>query len=118
MRDECVGEVEQRHPPLVLGVHVSPVVQEELHHSHAVVAGRKVQRRGVAAVQISTVDRVGMGGYELLWLVRGGDQKEGERGGGQKESEARVTVQHRQRHSGSSMVGAITALPTTLIIRT
>ena len=44
-----------RCSPLVLGVDVGAVVQQVLHHRHAVVAGGKVERRGVPPLQVPAV---------------------------------------------------------------
>ena len=41
--------------PFVFSVDVRSVVQQVLHHGHAVVAGGKVQRRGVAPLQVAAV---------------------------------------------------------------
>ncbi len=41
--------------PFVFGVDIGAVVQEILNHSHAIVAGGKVERSGVTSLQVSTV---------------------------------------------------------------
>lgn len=46
-------------PPFVLGVHISPVVQQVLHHRHSVVASSKMKRSGVSALQVPTVHVLG-----------------------------------------------------------
>lgn len=43
------------HSPLVFGVNVSSVVKQVLHHRHSVIASCKVERRGVAALQVPAV---------------------------------------------------------------
>ena len=48
---DCLLTVnESRVLPLVLGVYVCPVLQQELDQVHTVVAPRKVQRGGVTAI--------------------------------------------------------------------
>lgn len=44
---------------------VCAVVQQVLHHSHSIVAGGEVERRGVSALQVSTVHI--LRGAELLY---------------------------------------------------
>lgn len=43
------------HSPFVFGVDVCAVMQQVLHHSHAVIACCKVQRRRVTSLQIPAV---------------------------------------------------------------
>lgn len=57
--------------PFVLGVHVSPVVQQVLHHGHSVVAGSKVEGGGVSSLQVSTIHILS----RTQRLQRDGDKK-------------------------------------------
>lgn len=59
---------QQEVSPFVFGVDVGAVVQEILNHGHAIVAGGKVERRGVAALQVSTVHI--LRGAKLLYKTK------------------------------------------------
>lgn len=47
--------VNLRDAPFVLGVHIGPVVQQELHHRHSVVTSSKVKRSGVSSLEVPAV---------------------------------------------------------------
>lgn len=59
--------------PFVFRVNVCAVVKQVLHHGDAVVAGGKVQRRGVAALQVPAVHILGRA--QLLLRERGRETK-------------------------------------------
>lgn len=52
---EFLSKNSQEISPFVFGVDIGAVVQEILNHSHAIVAGGKVERSGVTTLQVSTV---------------------------------------------------------------
>ena len=60
------GVVQGHQSALVLGVHVGRLGEEELDDANSVVAGGKVERGGVAPVEVAAVDDVGVVGDDLL----------------------------------------------------
>lgn len=53
--------------PFIFSVHIGPMMQQVFHHSHTVVACSKMQRGGVAALQVTTVHV--LRGAQLLWKI-------------------------------------------------
>ena len=60
------GVVKGHQSALILGVHVCGLGEQKLDDADPVVAGSKVQRGGVAAVEVPAVDDVGVVGDDLL----------------------------------------------------
>ena len=52
--------------PFVFGVHVGPMLEEIVDYSHSVVACCKVERCGMPAFLVPTVDNVRVPGHQSL----------------------------------------------------
>lgn len=57
------------HLPLILGMYICSVLQKVLHYGDTIVARRKVEWRGVAAIKVPHIDKVRLGSEDATHTI-------------------------------------------------